>query len=246
MRSNVFKEVKFSIYVFAGLLFALTLFYLIATMFISMGYKGYEKSRNANAEIFNDVTVVIDPGHGGIDAGASANGLFEKDLNLELSLILSEYLENFGYNFVLTRTEDVMLYDPNIEGSRKRQDLSNRVKIANNYDQACFVSIHMNKFPQESCKGAQVFYSGKNPQSKILSETLRDNVLLLQPDNNRKTKNGTDSIYLLEKLEVPAVLIECGFLSNYNEAVLLKNDDYKKALSLSIYCGIADYLEHKK
>ena len=246
MRSNIFKEVKFSIYVFAGLLFVLTLFYLVATMFISMGYKGYEKSKNAISGGYNGTTVIIDPGHGGLDSGASANGLFEKDLNLEISVTLSEYLKIFGYDFALTRTEDVMMYDPNIEESRKRQDLSYRVKFASGFQDSCFVSIHMNKFPLETCKGIQVFYSDKNEYGKTFAQTLRDNVILLQSDNDRKIKNGTDNIYLLEELEMPAVLIECGFLSNYSEANLLKNDDYKKALSLTIYCGIADFLERKQ
>ncbi len=247
MRSNTFQEVKNSIFIFASILFSFVLFYLIASMFISMGYDGFEKSKNANANMYDKTTtVIIDPGHGGIDAGASANGLVEKDLNLEISKNLSEYLVAFGYDTALTRDEDILLYDPQIEGSRKKQDLSNRVIFAEKYDNSCFVSIHMNKFPSEYCKGLQVFYSDNNQFGKNFAEALQLSAGVLQSDNKRKIKNGTDNIYILENLEIPAVLIECGFLSNPVEARNLNNSEYKKALSFSIYCGIADFLENKQ
>ncbi len=247
MRSNTFKEVKYSIFIFATLLFGFVLFYLVASMFISMGYDGFEKSKAANTVTsYNTPTLIIDPGHGGIDAGATANGLVEKELNLEISTILSDYLSVFGYENVLTRNEDVLLYDPSIEGSRKKQDLNNRLFFAEKYPESCFISIHMNKFPKEYCKGLQVFYSENNLSSKALAEELQFNAGLLQTDNNRKIKNGTDTIFLLENLDIPAVLIECGFLSNFDEAEKLKDDKYKKALSLCIYCGIADFLENNE
>ncbi len=247
MRSNVFREGKISISIFSALLIGMILFFLISTMFVSMGYKNFEKDKAANANVsFVNSTVIIDPGHGGVDPGASANGLLEKDLNLDISLLLSNYLTSFGYDCVLTRSDDVLLFDSNINESRKKQDLYNRVHLAESYNNAYFVSIHMNKFPQTDCKGFQAFYSNNNKSSKALAESLQSNILPLQPQNHRAVKNGTDSIYVLEHLKMPAVLIECGFLSNYEEAELLKTDDYKMALALSIYCGIAEYLENNK
>ena len=104
----------------------------------------------------------------------------------------------------------------------------------------------MNKFPSEVCKGLQVFYSENNQLGKELAQSLQLNAGILQTYNNRKIKNGTDTIYLLENLEIPAVLIECGFLSNLEEARNLNKTEYKTALSFSIYCGIADFLENKQ
>lgn len=244
MRSNVFKEAKISILILSIILCVMILFFLIASMFISMGFKNFEKNKTVMADFTDTPVIIIDPGHGGIDSGATANGLIEKDLNLEISILLSDYLTNCGYDVVLTRTDDVLLFDPQIPGSRKSQDLNNRVSIANSYDNVYFISVHMNKFPTENCKGFQAFYSENNDVSKVLAEKLQHNVILLQSDNKRKIKNGTDNIYLLEKINSPAVLVECGFISNKEESYLLKTNEYKQALAFAIFCGIADCLEN--
>lgn len=244
MQDNVFKEAKISLYILSAVLACAAMFYFIASMFTNMGYEGYKKAKKANYDIEKDaVTIIIDAGHGGEDPGAVANGLIEKELNLKIAKRLQAILSSNGYQTVMTRTEDNLLYNQGEEDHKKYYDLRNREAIAEGYENSVFVSIHLNKFPAEYCKGLQAFYSENNEESLTLSETIQSYAKILQTDNKRNVKNGTDTIYLLENLDMPAVLIECGFLSNYNEAQLLKNDEYINALAMSIYCGIADYLE---
>ena len=245
MRSNIYKEARIGIYIFAAVLALVIIFYIFSSMFTSVGYDSFRQSLNTNVEhtYISKATVIIDPGHGGEDPGASANSLIEKELNLEISLMLSEFLSANGYESVLTRNDDVLLYNSGEENRKKYHDLKNRKAFADNYENAIFISVHMNKFPAEYCKGMQTFYSENNNGSVLLAELLQNNAKILQIDNTRNIKNGTETIYLLKNLNIPAVLVECGFLSNIEEAGLLSDDNYKKALSLTLYCGIVEYLE---
>lgn len=244
MRSNIFRETRIGFYVLTAILAFSIVFYFLVSMFVSMGYKGYKDAKESNSTTVDNRTIVIDPGHGGEDPGASENDIIEKHLNLDVSLKLNSFLTGAGYNTILTRTEDKLLYKQGEENRKKFFDLRNREEIANTYENSLFVSIHMNKFPASYCKGLQTFYSENNPESKIIANSVQENIRLLQTDNKRAIKSGNQTIYLLEKLQMPAVLIECGFVSNPEEAKLLINEDYQKALALSIYCGIAEYLEN--
>lgn len=190
-------------------------------------------------------TVIIDPGHGGEDPGAvGVNGLLEKDVNLRLSLVLKELLILQGYNVVMTRDTDVLLYDENASGSKKGQDLKNRLDFEKKYPDAVFVSIHMNKFSMESCKGLQVYYSANTEESKALAEAVKENVReMIQSDNKRETKKANSSIFILDRIEIPAILIECGFLSNYSEAELLSSDEYISKLAFAISRAISESCE---
>ena len=192
----------------------------------------------------NDLpTVIIDPGHGGEDSGTiGTNGKFEKDLNMEISLKLGDYLNASGYNVIYTRTEDKLLYSEaeNIKGFRKITDLKNRVKIANSYENAILISIHMNSFGQSECKGLQVYYA-ENENSRSLASNIQDSVKnKIQATNKRTIKAGKD-IYVLENASIPAVLIECGFLSNPEECENLSEKEYQKELCFAILCGIIEY-----
>ena len=190
-------------------------------------------------------TVVIDAGHGGEDSGAVSSGnVYEKDLNLEIALKLGEYLEASGYSVVYTRTEDKLLYteEENIKGLRKINDLKNRTLIANSYSDAILVSIHMNSFGMESCSGLQVYYGTNDPTSQTLAESVQGEVVKrLQSTNKRKVKPGKD-IYVLENSTNPAILVECGFLSNPEECEKLCEKEYQKELSFAILCGIIEYI----
>lgn len=190
-------------------------------------------------------TVIIDAGHGGEDSGAVAqNGVYEKDLNLQIAFKLGEYLTSSGYNVIYTRTDDRLLYteEENIKGLRKINDLKNRVKLANSYDDALFISIHMNSFGMESCSGMQVYYSPKSEDSRLLAESVQGEVVKrIQPQNRRKIKSGSD-IYVLENSNNPAILVECGFLSNHEESKKLCEKEYQKELSFAILCGIIEYI----
>ena len=187
-------------------------------------------------------TVVLDAGHGGEDGGASsADGLLEKDLNLSLALAMRDILTANGIEVILTRETDTLLYDRNVDfqGQKKRLDMAARLKIANETPNAMFVSIHMNTYPHPSCQGVQVWYSDNNDASfelaKIIQSTTKE---LLQNENDRTVKQSGSSIYLLRKLECPAVLVECGFLSSPEEAALLGDENYRQQLALTLCMGI--------
>ncbi len=183
--------------------------------------------------------IVIDAGHGGMDGGAVGNdGTLEKELNLEIAMTLAELARICGYNPILTRTEDVMLSTPEGAGSAKMQDLKARLSISSIYPEALTVSIHCNKFPSESCKGLQVYHSNSE-QAKKIADSIQASVKeQLQPDNRRQTKKADSSIYLLDRAVSPAVLIECGFLSNTEECEALSSREYQKSLALAILSGI--------
>lgn len=200
---------------------------------------------NAEAVLAEEQIIILDAGHGGEDPGAtSASGKHEKDLNLEIALCLGEMLTEKGYTVVYTRTEDKLLYTDaeNIKGIRKISDLKNRCKVAREYPNALFVSIHMNSFSESKYSGLQVYYSTKNEGSESLATHIQSSVKReLQPANDRKIKPGS-SIYVLENIENPAVLIECGFLTNPEEAEKLSKKEYQNLLSFSIICGIIEYM----
>ena len=191
-------------------------------------------------------TVVIDPGHGGEDCGAiGCTGAFEKDLNLEISMIIGEMLREKGFNVVYTRTDDRMLYLPeeNIKGMRKLSDLKSRVRISDENPGAIFVSIHMNSFGEAKYSGLQVYAKDKSGDSEALAEAIRRAVVsTCEPENKRAVKRG-DKIYVLEKNTNTSVLIECGFLSNEAECERLSQKEFQKELSFSIVCGIIKYME---
>lgn len=195
--------------------------------------------------LVNEKIFIIDAGHGGEDPGAlSNNGILEKDLNLQIAIILGELLAESGYTVVYTRTEDKLLYteEENIRGIRKISDLKNRCKIADKYPDAIFLSIHMNFYGSSKYSGLQVYYGVNNPNSKNLAVYIQTNVKnRLQSENNRKVKAG-NNIYLLENVNNVAVLIECGFLSNSDEARKLSEKEYQKLLCFSIVCGIIEYI----
>ncbi len=247
MRFNIYKEARISLLILSAVMSVALLFYFFASMFTSMGYKGIRTSKSINAvDCKADITVIIDPGHGGEDPGAVDNGLVEKELNLEISYLLNDLLVANGYKTVLTRADDRLLYNNGEENKKKFYDIRNREKLAEQYENAVFISIHMNKFPAEYCKGLQTFYAKSNEESRLLAESVQKNIVQLQPENKRIIADGEDTIYLLANLKMPSVLVECGFVSNISEANMLKDSDYKKALAMSIYCGIAEYLEKAK
>ena len=185
--------------------------------------------------------VIIDAGHGGIDGGAvGVNGELEKDINLAIALNLKRLFNMTNFQVILTRDTDILLSTDGVK-KKKASDLVNRVKIANNNPRAVFVSIHMNKFPQEKYSGLQVFYSANNLDSANLADLIRtNNREYLQPDNNREIKKGRD-IFVLENIKNIGVLIECGFLSNAEEAALLAGDDYQKKLARIIFASIMEF-----
>jgi len=222
----------------------LLIFSLIAGLF---SYFAIQREKSTGSDLptetmFRPFTVVLDAGHGGEDGGASSkDGILEKDLNLSIAFLLKDMLEANGVTVVMTRTDDRLLYDrnSNYEGRKKALDLSARKKIAEETSNSIFVSIHMNAYPAAQYSGLQVWYSPNHPHSKTVADTIQSTVKnTLQPLNERHTKAATSSIFLLHHLQTPAVLIECGFLSNPQEAALLNTKEYRQQLAFSIFLAI--------
>lgn len=195
----------------------------------------------------NTITVILDPGHGGEDGGAvGKNGIYEKNLNLSIAKKVESNLTAWGFSVFCTRNEDILLYDRNedFKGRKKVLDLAARLKIAKDTENCIFVSIHMNSFPETKYNGLQVYYSPNDPRSAELADLIQNEVRKqLQPTNARKTKQASTNIYLLNRITSPAILIECGFLSNVEECAKLSSEQYREELSYAISCAIADYLE---
>lgn len=189
--------------------------------------------------------VVIDAGHGGEDGGAvAANGLIEKDVNLDIARRLNALLLLSDYQPILLRDNDRLLYEAGQETRKKYYDITNRIRYASDYEPSIVVSIHQNKFPIRKYAGFQVYYSPNHTQSAALAEHLQKTVRSrLQPENNRKTKVADENIRLLERLKMPAVLAECGFLSNEREAELLGTNEYRGKLAYLIFSAILEFAE---
>lgn len=191
------------------------------------------------------ITVVIDAGHGGEDGGASSeSGIVEKDINLAIAKKLQILLEMNGINVVMTRETDTLLYDRTVDykGRKKALDLAARRRISEETENSIFISIHLNAYPQSQYHGLQVWYSKNNEQSRTLALSIQNIAReILQPENDRQIKQATSSIYLLHHLRSPAVLVECGFLSNPEEAELLASEDYQNELALLLFTAILNH-----
>ncbi len=189
--------------------------------------------------------VVIDAGHGGEDGGtSSAAGLVEKEVNLAVALSLRDQLEAAGVPCVLTRSEDKLLYDRNVDyqGRKKVLDLAARRAIADATEGCLLVSVHMNAFPDARESGMQVWYGKADPRSQEIAKAIQTGSLALIPENRRKIKSAGSNIYLLDRAVCPAVLVECGFLSNPAEAEKLADEDYQHAVAAVIMGGILPYV----
>lgn len=207
----------------------------------------YVKSEviDVNATAQNVHTVIIDPGHGGFDGGASAvDGTVEKDINLQISQKICNLLKVNGFNVIMTRETDTGTEDDETDtiARRKKSDLSNRLQIMNDNPDAIFVSVHLNKFTTSAANGAQVFYSKNYKESYELANCVQEKIKsLLQPENTRVVKQGTNSTFLLKNATVPTIIVECGFLSNKAELELLKKEEYQSKIAFAITNGIFDF-----
>ena len=242
---------KYGFWIRATLFFlvsALTLFALSITLgaFDISGDSNGNQSQTVYTEMPKYSTVIIDAGHGGEDGGASsAAGLVEKDVNLEIAHILADMLRANGVDVIMTRDDDRLLYDrnTNYQGRKKKLDLAARLAIADNTENAIFVSIHMNSFTDSRYSGLQVWYSPNNADSSALAEIIQaENKEKLQPYNTRKTKEATSAIHILYNAKCPAVLVECGFLSNSEEAALFSTHDYRQKTAFMMFCSITQFL----
>lgn len=199
----------------------------------------------AAAEAESRPVIVLDAGHGGEDGGAvGVGGVEEKTINLAIAVELYDKLTNEGFHVIMVRETDVAVGDTTLStvAERKRSDIQYRAELVNSTNNCLLISIHQNFFEQNQYSGAQMFYSGNNAQSAVLAESIRREVVSrIQPENTRENKQAESGIYLLNHVSVPAVIVECGFISNAEEAELLSDPAYQKRMAEAIAAGVANY-----
>ncbi len=187
--------------------------------------------------------LIIDPGHGGVDGGAtSCTGVLESNLNLEIALRLNDLSHLLGYETLMIRRTDISVYTKGDTIAQKKvSDIKERVRIVNQTENGILLSIHQNYFPDGRYSGAQVFYGG-NRESAALAKIMQDSFCdTVNVGSNRKTKKST-GVYLMEHIEGTGVLIECGFLSNYQEEAKLRTGEYQKQLCCVIIASVSRFL----
>ena len=189
-----------------------------------------------------DKIIIIDAGHGGKDPGkVGVNNQLEKDINLDIAFKLRDKLVSSGFSVIMTRTKDVGLYSE-FDRNKKNADLRNRVNIINESDAIVAISIHQNAYSSNKEKGAQVFYYTASAEGKQLADIIQNRMVQgLDPQNHRIAK-ANDSYYLLKKTTKPTVIVECGFLSNPEEAELLCDAVYQERVAWQVHMGVLQYL----
>ena len=191
------------------------------------------------------VCIVVDAGHGGDDPGKiGINDALEKDINLQIALKLQKILEQNNIKVVMTRNTDAGLYS---EGAtnKKAEDMQKRCKIIEDSNALFTVSIHQNSYTSPEIQGAQVFYYGESQEGKELAEVLQKSLVAELDKENHRTAKANESYYLLKKTKTPTVIVECGFLSNRQEAELLSDAEYQQKVAVAISKGIENYLNEE-
>lgn len=224
----------------------ITAFLIILSAMLYLTFMANFSAAEASSMPITQKTVIVDAGHGGDDGGAiGIDGTVEKDINLDIALKLEKILKFYGFNVIMTRTQDVMTCDDGLDSLRKRKisDIHNRFELMRKNPDAIFISVHQNKFEDSSQHGTQVFYSENDERSKELAEAIQTSVTLtLQRKNDRVVKKSGSGIYLLYHAKIPAVLVECGFISNSDEVKKLKDESYRMKLAILIADGLLKYL----
>lgn len=193
--------------------------------------------------VVREHTVIVDAGHGGIDGGAtSCTGVLESAINLQIALRLDDLLHLLGFDTVMIRTTDTSVYtEGSTIASQKVSDLKERVRVVNETEGAVLISIHQNTFSDDRYSGAQVFYAGTEG-SKELAQLLQSGFIdALNPGSSRSCKSAS-TVYLLQNITKPGVLIECGFLSNAQEEAKLRSPDYQQKICCVIVSALSEFL----
>lgn len=182
----------------------------------------------------------------GEDGGASSDdGTTESQINLQITLKVQQLLEQSGTTVILTRSDENAIYDIDSKTLRQKKisDIKNRVKIGNESSADIFVSIHLNKIPQQQYYGWQCFYKEGNEDSERLAKSIQNNLNGTLQKNNDRLAMKIKNVYIIKKVEIPTSIVECGFLSNVQEAQELKQDEYQEKLAWGIYTGICEYFK---
>ncbi len=220
----------------------------LIVLFFILQYDFIEnKSWNAWNLPLNGKIILLDPGHGGPDGGAGDNKTLEKDIALDISLKIRDYLQEQGALVIMTRETDKDLADPGTRGysRRKIEDLKKRLKIINQSDIDLFVSIHLNAIPSSRWSGAQTFYATQHSENERAATFIQDELRRNLENTTRKAK-PLNQVYILKNANKPGALVEVGFLSNPTEKANLKKDSYQDKVAISIYKGINRYFTNEK
>ena len=230
----------------------MTITFLVVVYVVSYMASEYIVVNSKNADIKGkkyDYTIIIDPGHGGMDPGkVGVNGKFEKDINLQIAEKLKKnFLKNKDLNIkvVMTREEDKGLYNQN-EKNKKISDMENRCKIINENKGDILVSIHQNSYQSGGAKGAQIFYYSGSEKGRNLASSIQKSINDRLFEGMGRTEKDNSNYYILLNVNCPAVIVECGFLSNSQEADLLSDEEYQKKMADAIESGVYEYFEKLK
>lgn len=228
----IFIRKKYMIFLAAALLLVLT----------AVGFA--QTAIKEQKPLYRDISVIVDAGHGSPDGGAvGLSGSQEKDINLSIATILKGVLESNGIPVIMTRSSDNAIYDSSAKTIRekKRSDLNNRLKIMNSSNAGLFVSIHMNSFEDKSVSGVYTFYNKSYPDIKVLAENIQNNIHSITKAKTHDVKAAENRIFLMKNAPMPAVLVECGFLTNPEEEKKLLNSEYQEKIAWAIGDAISDY-----
>lgn len=216
-------------------------------LIVSMFFVGKEAAEYVNGSNVKTMErcVVIDAGHGGDDPGKiGINDALEKEINLQIAFRVKEYLEQNDVQVIMTRETDEGLYD-RTASNKKVQDMKRRLEIIDEAAPEVTVSIHQNSYPEESIHGAQVFYYNGSVEGQKLAQKIQEQFIKKVDGENKRQIKANDSYYLLKKTATPIVIVECGFLSNYQEAENLCKEEYQEKVAWAICMGIMQYLNNK-
>lgn len=217
---------------------------LMVSMFV-VAREGAVYVTSLQVENKSRACVVIDAGHGGSDPGkVGINNQLEKEINLKIAEILKDFLQAEGIEVIMTRESDAGLYDEDAS-NKKVQDMKRRLEIIEKADPVIVVSIHQNSYHEEYVKGAQVFYYTTSESGRQLAEVIQEQLRSFDPDNRREAK-GNDTYFLLKKTSKPIVIVECGFLSNREEAEKLSSALFQEKMAWNIHMGIMKYLNQNR
>ena len=204
---------------------------LMAVLFAAM----FQGKVMAHTMPLSGKIIVIDAGHGGWDPGMVSGKVEEKDINLCIAAKLQVFLEQGDATVIITRLDDSDL------AKNKSGDMQVRRLIANTSNADIFVSIHQNSYHSASVKGFQAFYFNESDNSKKLANSIQDSLKEFVNPGNKLGAKANKNYYVLKQTEMPAVLVECGFLTNYNERNMLTSDEYQEKIAWGIYLGIVNY-----
>ncbi len=202
------------------------------------------KAEPANVSTLHMPLVIIDAGHGGMDGGAVSGDVVEKDINLSVALKLRDLTRASGFQVIMIREEDISVHNEDATSIRKKKetDLKNRLKIMNSHPNAIYLSIHQNAFTQSQYHGTQVLYAPDVEKSQVLGDAIQKSVkMLLQHENEREIRKCTEDVYIIFNAQIPAVLIECGFLTNPEERSKLVDEEYQSQMAFAILNGVLNY-----